>query len=281
MKKSLVVAMVCLLVSAFTVTAFAGAATLPAGERQAKTVGMLRMEQTKADTISRDAAQQIRRNRKIVFYDSLQPLVQDLYQGRLDRVALPEFTVDYLRGRDAQEKLLLSVQHGSSYFSAFSLATYNNTLLRDKLNQALASMDKDGTTAKLVKIYVTGLPGDVDPVRVALPRLSSKPTVKVAVTGALPPLDYLTPEGQPAGFNVLFLSEVGKRAGLNIQLVNANVRTAFEKLKAHEVDVLFAYSVTTVVDNNAVISTYDAGQDPAVNLTQPYLEVPVRLLKLK
>jgi ABC-type amino acid transport substrate-binding protein len=43
-----------------------------------------------------------------------------------------------------------------------SLATYNNTLLRDKLNQALASMDKDGTTAKLVKIYVTGLPGDVD-----------------------------------------------------------------------------------------------------------------------
>ena len=24
-------------------------------------------------------------------------------------------------------------------------------------------MDKDGTTAKLVKIYVTGLPGDVDP----------------------------------------------------------------------------------------------------------------------
>ena len=163
MKKSLVVAMVCLLMSAFTVTAFAGAATLPAGERQAKTVGMLRMEQTKADTISRDAAQQIRRNRKIVFYDSLQPLVQNLYQGRLDRVALPEFTVDYLRGRDAQEKLLLSVQHGSSYFSAFSLATYNNTPLRDKLNQALASMDKDGTTAKLVKIYVTGLPGDVDP----------------------------------------------------------------------------------------------------------------------
>jgi ABC-type amino acid transport substrate-binding protein len=281
MKKSLVVAMVCLLVSAFTVTAFAGAATLPASEKQAKTVGMLRMEQTSEDTISRDTAQQIRRNRKIVFYDSLQPLVRDLYQGRLDRVALPEFTVDYLRGRDAREKLLLSVQHSSRYFSAFSLATYNNIPLRDKLNQALAGMDKDGTTAKLVKIYVTGLPGDVDPARVALPRLSGKPTVKVAVTGALPPLDYLTPEGQPAGFNVLFLSEVGKRAGLNIQFVNADVRTAFEKLKAHEVDVLFAYSVTTVVANNAIRSTYDAGQDPAVNLTQAYLEVPVRLLKLK
>jgi hypothetical protein len=59
-----------------------------------------------------------------------------LYQGRLDRVALPEFTVDYLRGRDAQEKLLLSVQHGSRYFSAFSMATYNNTPLRDKLESS-------------------------------------------------------------------------------------------------------------------------------------------------
>jgi ABC-type amino acid transport substrate-binding protein len=281
MKKGLVATVVCLLVSAFAMSAFAGNVTLPAGEQKAKTVGMLRMEQTAADAISQDAAQQIKRNRKIVFYDSLQPMVQDLYQGKLNRVALPEFTVDYLRGRDPQGPLQLSVQHGARYFSAFSMATYKNTALRDKLNQAVASMNLDGTTAKLAKIYVTGLPGDVDPARVELPRLSGKPTVKVAVTGALPPLDYLTPEGQPAGFNALFLSEVGKRAGLNIQFVNADVRTAFEKLKAHEVDVLFAYSVTTVVDNNKILSIYDAGQDPAVNLTQPYLEVPVRLLKLK
>jgi hypothetical protein len=48
MKKSLVAAVVCLLVSAFTVSAFASNSNFtPAGEKQAKTVGMLRMEQTK------------------------------------------------------------------------------------------------------------------------------------------------------------------------------------------------------------------------------------------
>lgn len=281
MKKCIVATVCCLLLSSLPVGGFAQTASLPASEHQAKTVGMLRMEQTAAISIQKDAAKQIGRNRKVVFYDSLQPLVRDLSKGKLDRAALPEFTVDYLRGRDPEGPLVLSVQSGARYFSAFSLATYQNKDLRDKLNTALTDMAHDGTTNKLVKLYVTGLPGDVEPAKVEIPLQKDVPAVKVLVTGSLPPLDFLDKDGQPAGFNALFMREIGKRTGLNIQFVRADVKTAFNKLKAHEADIIFAYSVTTVVDNNTIVSSYDDGDDPSVNLTQPYLEVPVRLLKLQ
>lgn len=46
--------------------------------------------------------------------------------------------------------------------------------------------------------------------------------MKVGVTGDLPPMDYVAPDGRFAGFNTAVLAEIGKRMQRNIKLVQVD-----------------------------------------------------------
>ena len=45
------------------------------------------------------------------------------------------------------------------------------------------------------------------------------PTIKIAVTGDVPPIDYVAPDGKAAGFNVAILAEIGRKMKINIELM--------------------------------------------------------------
>jgi ABC-type amino acid transport substrate-binding protein len=279
MKRRILVMLICSVLTLLSFATFVDAAK-PAGEEKAKSIGMLEMNYTKAQTIETDAQKQINRNRAIKYYNNLGSMIQDLRNGKLDRVSLPEFTVDFIRGRDPEGPIILSVQDRARYFVSFSMATYNNPALTKKLNTALDSMKKDGTLDKLVKLYVTGLPGDVEPPVEAIPTIAGAETIKVVVTGDFPPVDYINAQGVPAGFSNVFMKEIAKRAQLNVQFVRADEKTDIAKLQKREGDVLLCYRVNTVVDNLTILSNYDKVQDKALEITQPYIETPVRLIKL-
>lgn len=54
------------------------------------------------------------------------------------------------------------------------------------------------------------------------PVIAGAKTVRVVVTGDLPPLDYVSMDGQPAGYNVALLSELSKVMNVNFELVTAD-----------------------------------------------------------
>lgn len=64
-------------------------------------------------------------------------------------------------------------------------------------------------------------------------------TVKVAITGSHPPMDYVAADGTPAGFNTAILSEIGKRIGKNIELVQVDSVGRAAALASGTVDVVF------------------------------------------
>ena len=85
---------------------------------------------------------------------------------------------------------------------------------------------------------------------VALPRIEGAPTLRVAVTGTLPPMDYVAPDGAPAGFNTAMLAEIGNRIGRNIELVQVDSVGRAAALASSVADAVFwARTVVTPEDD--------------------------------
>ena len=61
----------------------------------------------------------------------------------------------------------------------------------------------------------------------------------MAITGSLPPLDYVAPDGTPAGFNTAMLAEIGSRMGKNVELVQVDSIGRAAALASGAVDAVF------------------------------------------
>ena len=104
--------------------------------------------------------------------------------------------------------------------------------LRDEFNQALADMKADGTLDALKASIM-----DLNKVEIA--NIDGAETIRVGVTGDLPPIDYVDEAGVPAGVNTAVLAEISKRIGKNIELVSIESGARSLALSQGIVDVVF------------------------------------------
>ena len=100
-----------------------------------------------------------------------------------------------------------------------------------------------------------------------MPHFDSAPTIKVAVTGDLPPLDYVSADGKPAGFNTAVLAEIGNRMLRNIELVDIDSGARAAALESNKVDVVF----WAIVPISEIIPS-DSDKPAGVVLTEPYFK---------
>ena len=116
-----------------------------------------------------------------------------------------------------------------------------NEALRDLFNNALADMEKDGTLANLLQESVTPaiFDAEVHPVPASIEPAEGAETIRVAVTGSLPPMDYFAGDGTPAGFNTGIMAEIGRRTGKNIEFVSVVAGARLLALSSGSVDVVF------------------------------------------
>lgn len=108
----------------------------------------------------------------------------------------------------------------------------DHAALRDEFNQAIADLKADGTLDALRASIM-------DLNRVELEEIDNAETIRVGVTGDLPPIDYVDEEGIPAGFNTAVLAEISKRIGKNIELVSIDSGARSLALSQGIVDVIF------------------------------------------
>ena len=73
--------------------------------------------------------------------------------------------------------------------------------LCDRLSAAIAEMKEDGTLEQLRQRYVEDVITGVDPDAVEPEIFPGAPTIRVAVTGDRPPMDYVSAGGEPLGFS--------------------------------------------------------------------------------
>ena len=131
------------------------------------------------------------------------------------------------------------VQNGINGNDFAFLMMEDNAALRDEFNDAIAAMKADGTLDRLVKEQIDDLIDGGEIKAVEMPKFDGAKTVKVAVTGALPPMDYVAADGTPAGFNTAVLAEIGNRTGKNIELVVVDSLGRAAALASGTVDAVF------------------------------------------
>lgn len=188
------------------------------------------------------------------YHDTLDSLILALKAGEINAIdGLPQSTAKYLCAKDASltlgfefdfsktEKDNPFVSDALEKFSdGFSfMMLEKNSALCNQFNEVIAQMKEDGSLEKLVASQITGAL-DGQELKAVLPEHKlGRPTVRVAVTGALPPMDYVATDGSFAGFNTALLAEIGKRLDKNISIVQVSSIGRASALASGTVDVVF------------------------------------------
>ena len=164
-------------------------------------------------------------------YDSLNAMLMGLESKEINAVIVPYSTGRYLcsvndglqmeteyhpeNATKATDWALSRLSDGYSF-----MMKEENTALRNDFDAQISAMKEDGTLQKLIEKF------EGDPIR-------------IAVTGSLPPMDYVAADGTFAGFNTAVLSEIGKRLKKNIELVQVDSVGRALALSEGTVDVVF------------------------------------------
>ena len=188
----------------------------------------------------------------VTYYDTLESMLMALNAGDLDTISVSETVADYLTLTNEGLAKVYDCDEQAEH-SEFAKAMESGILgegysfmmmedhadLRDEFDQALTSMKEDGTLDKLIKEQITDVMNGKDPVEIELPPLPDAPTIEVAVTGALPPMDYVGPIGMPVGFSTAVLAEISTRINKNISVsvIDSGARAA--ALASGKADVVF------------------------------------------
>ena len=176
------------------------------------------------------------------YYDSLLNLQMALNAGEIQEVQLPEVVGEYFVNSNLETFKVSGVTQFRTTYLAFGFLKKNETL-RDKVNAALQSMKEDGTLEQLQLDYIVNFKEDnLKPIK--LEKFDGAETIKIALTGDLPPIDFVAINGEPIGFNMAIISEIGKHAKLNIQVVDIDSGARSAALASGRADATLWYRAT-------------------------------------
>ena len=202
----------------------------------------------------------------IVIYDNLEAMIMALKAGQIDRFAIGLYTAEYIAARDKDFEL---IDHHHNAVLGFALAVREED--RAKLlavNLAIQKMRADGTLERLIRENIIEL-GDADPKAVELPKFDDAETIRIAVTGDLPPMDCILADGTPAGFNTAFLAELAERTHKNFELVSISAGARQTAISSGRVDALFW--TRNVYNLKRELLPYPLDKVVGVAISEPYL----------
>lgn len=186
--------------------------------------------------------------REIIYYDTLNTMLMALNANQIESMEIYQSVANYLckqnkdlvsgsyKWEEGQSAFVRSVMKSILSDDFSFLMMKDKEALKKDFDSAIRTMKLDGTLDKLVKEWITDV-GELTPV--AMPKIEGADTIRVAVTGDLPPLDYVSADGIPAGFNTAVLAEISDRIGKNIELVTIDSGARATALASGNVDVVF------------------------------------------
>ena len=190
-------------------------------------------------------------NHEIVYFDTLDAMLMALNAGDVDEITVYETVAKYLTHSDpnlvqvmtfnenADENSFARFIRGGLLANDFAfMFMEDNTALRDEFDAALQAIT-DAEMEKLVQDNITAAINGDEITPIQMPVIEGAQTIKVAVTGSLPPMDYVAADGTPAGFNTALLAEISQRMGKNIELVVVDSVGRAAALASGAVDAVF------------------------------------------
>ena len=212
----------------------------------------------------------------VKYFDSLNLMQMGIESGSIDEISLYKSVANYVVAYNPKYEIAkdnpLNLYNDNFCFAV----NKDNAALKADLDKAIDEMKADGSLDELVEEYITDVNKGQTPTAVEIPMTEGAQTIKIGVTGDLPPLDYVSADGKAAGFNTALLAEVAKRSGKNIEVVNIESGARAAALSSGQIDVIF----WVVVPNGGKIPA-DIDTPENVELSAPYFEDSIEHIQIK
>ena len=210
------------------------------------------------------------------FYDSLRAMQMGIESGEVQEVSLYKCVADYVIANNDKFELVPDNAFGNLRDNFCFAVRKDDAQLKADLDKVIGEMNSDGTLARLISDYIVKVDKGQAPPKVEIPMTDGAETIKIGVTGDLPPLDLILPDNSPAGFNTAMLAEVAKRLGRNVEVVQIESGARAAVLSSKQIDVIF-WAVVPVGKNMPA----DLDKPEGLELSAPYFEDSIAHIKLK
>ena len=208
---------------------------------------------------------------RFVFYDTMTDMLMALNRGDIVIFETDQNTVRYIASRNegivGRPPLLVP---NNLMFSM--LLRGEDVELRDQISACIAEMKEDGTIKEMNQRYIEDVIEGDDPDAVVPDVFSDAKTIKVAVTGDRPPMDFVSAGGEPLGYNTALIAEIAKRLGINIEYVTVDCGARSIALETGVCDIVFWMEIGDF-ENWEGADFEDQPENTIV--TEPYMSVPM------
>ncbi len=236
----------------------------------------------KTDNYLQDAGTPGENPSQYVYFDSLTAMLAALNAGRIQLAFMPDCTAEYTAAQNDSYTVVSKFPLGMKLKNAISIGVSDkNADLLKSFNDAIAKLLGNGVLDDLKAKYIDALLNGTEPDPVQLPVIDGVQTVRVVVTGDLPPLDYVSPDGQPAGYNVALLSELSKVMNVNFELVTADAASRTAMLSSGRADAIFWMRKTDLYTMDGTFVKTDDETPAGITISDAYYNSEVRVLVLK
>ena len=215
------------------------------------------------------------------YYEGINSLIMGLEAKQIDEISTYRSVANYITAKNPNLEIL---NHTVNMYDSFCCAVRKDeNNLRENFDSAIQSMKDDGTLENLTKTYITDLNPNENPPSVAMPHFDGAETVKIGVTGDLPPLDLILADGKPAGFNTAVLAEISKRIGKNFEIINIDSNSRAAALTSKQIDVVFWVNVPGEFwyAEDAGNAPQDIDKTADLEITAPYCKDEIVHIGLK
>jgi len=214
---------------------------------------------------------------RYVFYDTMTDMLMALNRGDIVVLETDQNTVRYIASRN--ENIVDRPPYMNPNMLLFCmLLRAEDEALRDQISACITEMTEDGTIESLKQSYIENVIAGEEPGAIEPQAFEGARTMKVAVTGDRPPMDYISAGGQPIGFNTAMITEIAKRLNMNVELVNVSCPARGIALATGVCDIVFWMEVGDF-ENWEGAGLEDQPENTVV--TAPYLSVPLWWAVLK
>ncbi len=170
------------------------------------------------------------------FYDNFNSMQMALSSQNIDSIRTYGSVAKYMNANNSD--FVISEDQTVKLVDNFCCAVrQEDDDLQASFDAAIAEMKADGTLDALIDKYINNVAQTPQPVEIV--HIDGAETIKVGITGDLPPLDLVLADGTPAGFNTAVLAEISKRTGKNIELLQVDSGARAAALTSGQVDVIF------------------------------------------
>lgn len=173
------------------------------------------------------------------FYDDLNSMLLALNNGDIAAFYIDDNTARYIDARN--EAFVSRKDPGSDSYKVFfsMLLREEDAKLRDEVSAAIRDIIGDGTMEALKKTYIDDCIAGTEPEAIVPEAFDGAGTIRVAVTGDRPPMDYINAGDAPVGFNTALITEVARRLKMNVELVSVDSGSRAIALSTGVADIVF------------------------------------------